>query len=99
MGTVDVQCDESSPQHAQTFPEGPAVKLASLAGRHRFSGAREEERGRALPLCLNGDGSWADCLFGEGGVNGTHKSIKSIRVLCRDGLALAWAEGAWPDPL
>lgn len=42
--------------------------------------------GRAMPLCLNGGRSWADCLFGEG-VWTAHKSIKSIRVLCGDGLA------------
>lgn len=72
------------------LPRGPVVKLTSLAGRRcplRRTPSVAFARGRrALPLCLNGDKSWADCLFGEG-VWTAHKSIKSIRVLCRDGLA------------
>lgn len=91
MGVGVLTCSMMNRRTAcSNLPRGPAVKLTSLAAwccPLRRSPSVAFARGRrALPLCFNGDKSWADCLFGEG-VWTAHKSIKSIRVLRRDGLA------------
>lgn len=73
-----------------SLPRGPAVKLASLAGRSCFlrrsqDAVSQEEGGHRLFVSAETSLGQA-CLFGEG-VWTAHKSIKSIRVLGGDGLA------------
>lgn len=54
-----------------SLPRGPAVKLASLAGRRCLLGCRFARGGPAPPLCLSGDESWAGVFVWGRGVNGT----------------------------
>lgn len=65
-GRLDVQSDEwlhstfkPSPRPSSEISKFGRAALPSLA-------VFFARGGRALPLCLNGDKSWADCLFGEG---------------------------------
>lgn len=68
-GSLDLQYDESL--HSTLKPSLRHRSEISKFGRPALPSPAVAEcfcarGGRALPLCLNGDKSWADCLFGEG---------------------------------